>query len=251
MKTKFFLILTIFMVAVVTTSCKKATFLKADKESINIPRLGSTEMITLSSDVEGFKVESAPEWAETSIEGNSLTVTVPENDANSMRKSTIIVTVRGLKLEIPIIQNYIATYLRVVPASANFNKNGGEQTLKVETDGDVIIDTPSDIETTYENGSLKITVPANSGSKRNETITLTADNLTTTVAVKIEGSICQRCHGTGKITCPDCHGIGYIDGPAVGGVCQRCGGIPDPDALGTGDNGSGKITCPDCHGVGH
>lgn len=244
MKTKLFLCFAIVVMAIAHTSCKKATYLKADKQTINFSRAGGSQSVVLSSDVEGFKLESAPEWAEATVEGNNLNVTVKENDAKALRTSTIVVSVSGMQLEIPIRQTYKATYLRVNPSSVTFSKNGGEETLQVECDGDVNVGAAEDLTVTLEGNILKIQAPANSGSEKKATVSLFADAQKAVVAIIREGSVCSTCGGSGKIWCRECGGDGwYGDMP-----CYNCGGWDDGWEY---HGGSGKVTCPTCHGTGH
>ncbi len=249
MRTKLFLCIAIAVMAIAHTSCKKATYLRADKMSISMSRGGGTDTITLSSDVAEFSLEKNPEWADTRLEGNVLIVTVKENDAHNARSGFILVKASGMQLEIPIKQLFEATFLRTNPASINFTKEGGEQTVKVETDGEATVDAPDDLTATLDNGTLKVTVPANSATKKTWTITLTADDQKAEIAITQEASTCSTCNGTGKIKCSECNGKGHFEDEFGGErTCYTCGGR---DLEFGCKYGTGKVTCPTCHGTGH
>ena len=263
MTKKLFFGMMIALMAVVATSCKKATYLKADKASLTFAIKGGTETVHLSSDVTGFSVEEAPEWVEASIVDSTLTVTVAENTTGAKREGKIVVSVRGQEAAIPVVQNVVATHLSVSEESVTIPKEGGSQDVDVDCDGDVQVDAPGFVTASYANGKLSVSASANDGGSKNGTIKLTADSFSAEVKVKLEGNICQRCKGTGKITCPECHGIGevcyrkdafgdcsWFDGcPKCGGkLVSRGGGAYGSDLHASG---SGKIKCPDCGGTGH
>ncbi len=254
MKTKIFLLFTIVLMAVASTSCKKASYLKADKQELSFTRTGGSLTVVLSSDVKEFKVTGAPNWVKATIVGNKLLATVQENNTNAPRRGSIVVEVPGKKLSIPVSQLYAATYLRVNPSTLTFASRGGVQTVKVECDGTVQVDAPSDVTATLNGSTLTVVAPANDGKSKTALITLTADEQTAKIYLVIKTSICPTCGGTGSITCPDCDGRGWYahdfgNGLIAGGPCERCGGQWTPDDDGW-DDGSGQIPCPTCHGTG-
>lgn len=255
MKTRL-LIIVLALVAVIATGCKKATYLRADKASIALSRSGGSVTVTLSSDVDGFSVESAPEWVDAQITDSTLVVSAGENDANSMRSSAITVKAGGLLLEIPIKQVFEATHLSVPSETVVFPKEGGEKTVDVDCDGDVEIrSVPDGVTASYESGVLTIVAKKNDKGAIKGNIQLSAGKLTAEVPVKVEGNICTRCGGSGKITCSTCHGDGfywtqYYSESCIWG-CERCGGDGYGGPRGFCQYGTGKITCPQCHGSGH
>ena len=58
--------------------------------------------------------------------------------------------------------------------------------------------------------------------------------------------VCNRCHGTRFIVCPECAGFGRIDSGEYK-PCQQCGGTGQYKKR----MGSGLTRCPFCHGTGH
>ncbi len=250
MKTKLFLCFAIVLMAVASTSCKRATYLKADKQQLMFTREGGSQTVSLSSDVKEFKVTAAPDWVEPTIVGSKLVVTARANDANAQRRSSIIVEVPGKKLEIPVNQVFKATYLRVYPTSLTFNRKGGTQIVKVECDGVVQVDAPSDVTATFDGVRLTVVSPANNGERKTESITLTADDQTAKIYVVRKGSVCPTCGGSGSIRCKMCDGDGwYYDDWGNEVPCYTCGGYYDYYGE-TWYAGSGRVTCPTCGGTG-
>lgn len=102
-----------------------------------------------------------------------------------------------------------------------------------------------------------VTAPANQGGTIDGSLAISCDTVNTIVKVTIEGSICPRCNGTGKVKCTKCGGKGWYDrfmmtsSGAIYG-CTNCGGygeeamVDDPPI----HKGSGRMTCPDCGGKG-
>lgn len=140
--------------------------------------------------------------------------------------------------------------------AVSIGKEGGEAKVKIDCDGDITVeDLPQSVTSSYENGVLTIKAAPNNGSTIKGAVTLKSDTITRVLAVEVEGNICTRCKGTGKVTCTACGGTG---GTAIGFRyimgCEQCGGcgaeggeIHDyPFRIGTG-----KMKCPTCGGTGH
>ena len=263
MRQKLFFGMMVALMAVVATSCKKATYLKADKTSVEFTIEGGTETVQLSSDVTNFSVEDAPEWVETKMEDSTLTVTVAENTTGAKREGKIIVSVRGQEAAIPVVQYFEATHLSVNVESVVIPKEGGTQDVDVDCDGAVTVDAPGFVTANYSMGKLTITASANDGGSQKAPIKLTSGNYSAEIAVTLEGNICPTCNGTGKVRCTKCGGRGYtetsdyIDADFIIYTdygCKQCGGKGWTDSV-EGDNGgyrqgSGKMKCPTCGGTG-
>lgn len=260
MKLKVLLIYLIAILAYTATSCKKASYLKADKSSVTFCKLGGSETINLQSDGEGFDIESAPEWVKASIEGTQLILEVDKYEAQSGRHSSVTVSINGQKLEIPVHQNGIATKLNPETTIVQFTKNGGSKKVKVDTDGDLGIVAPEFVTATFENGFLNITVNANGGAEKSGKICLYADSFSSEISVKVEGSVCPTCKGKGTITCPKCNGSGFVEEYILGAwrsvTCPKCdpphdwGEEGDAEYWMDASPGLGYITCPTCGGKG-
>ncbi len=255
MKIKSILLFAIALIAL--SGCKKATYLKSDTSELTIPISGQCDTITLQSDVNEFILESAPEWVETNLNDSILIVKVGANDAKAERKGDIAVKNGDLTLKIPVTQQFKATYLNLPDGKTlKLGKEGGTVSIPVESDGVISIENGDDLNLSVQDGKLTLTASKNDGKTIKKKVKLVADDFTEDVEVILEGSVCTKCNGTGKIRCNKCGGKGYLEQYCPGMVlfgCNNCGGSGVNTGHGTvGDmrKGSGKITCPECKGKG-
>ena len=166
------------------------------------------------------------------------------------------------KASITVKQADVCTRLITSTEKVTFPKEGGTETVDIDTDGsDVKVEAKEGVTAEYSNGKLTLTAPANEGGTINGTVNLTCDEQAATINFTIEGSICPTCKGTGKVKCTKCGGKGYIETAAPHPAfpdemnyymfgCDKCGGrldIRDPNYK----EGSGKMPCPTCGGSGH
>lgn len=237
-------------------SCDKATFLNADQESITSTIKGGDVKVMLHSDGKAFEIEHTPEWATASLVDSILTLNVQKNTTRALRTDSVVVICGGMRLCLPISQSAMATHMNLEKDTVSIGKEGGEAKVKIDCDGDITVeDLPQSVTSSYENGVLTIKAAPNNGSTIKGAVTLKSDTITRVLAVEVEGNICTRCKGTGKVTCTACGGTG---GTAIGFRyimgCEQCGGcgaeggeIHDyPFRIGTG-----KMKCPTCGGTGH
>ncbi len=221
-------------------SCKKATRLSADVLSIKMDVDGGQGSTTLDTDGKELKVEHAPAWMNVNISGTLLTYNAGHNDTRAVRSDSVVVSCDGtLRLNIPVQQATVATYLNLRPDKITIGKEGGRQSVKVDTDGShVNVSSDDNVTVSYENGSVVVVAPENTGYTRTAKVNVQCDELSETLTVTIKGSICSRCKGKGYITCTQCHGEGgYYDYWGDWVTCYYC------------DNYC-HITCPSCKGTG-
>ena len=160
---------------------------------------------------------------------------------------------------IKVIQASRCTHITPETDKVEFEKEGGTQTVKIDTDGSPKVEAPEGFTATYAGGVLTINAPANEAGGKNGEIKLTGDGQSAIIAVSQKGNVCPKCNGTGKIKCSKCGGKGYYGEytPADGDMpaytykvaCRKCGG----DGYAEGEfyhKGSGRVTCPDCGGSG-
>lgn len=242
------------MALLVFAGCKKATYLESDVKDLTVAIAGQSDTIVLHSDVNDFKLDSAPEWAKSELKDSVLVVTVGKNDSNGERKGVIVVSNGDLKLNIPVLQQFKATHLELPSGNeVKIGKEGGTQTLAVDCDGNVTVEGAEGFEAKCAGGKLTVTAPKNDGAPIKKTIKLVADEFSQEVTVEIAGTICPTCKGTGTVKCKSCGGEGskFTMEPAPGLYgCRACGGKGYSCRASDAGyrNGSGKQPCPTCKG---
>ena len=243
-------------VAFSLASCNKATYLRADVETIEAESDGETNELVLHSDGTDFQLVSSPEWVMTMLTDSILKYVVEENTGNANREGEIVVSCGEQKLVLKVVQGLPATKLSVNPTSLAIPKEGGTLTVNVDTDAsNPKVTAPEGFTATYADG--KLTVEATPEAKKEGTITLKTGKLKATITLSEKPDVCSRCGGSGRVTCTECKGEGITffehDGCALGMCCDRCDGI-EPGSEGLGPRGSsigsGKMKCPTCGGRG-
>lgn len=230
-------------------SCNKASDITVDEDNVTFAINGGEKTIVVTADG-SYDIEDCPEWVKTTVENDALTISVGENTTGALRECVIRLVGKDIEVPITIKQADKCTYIKVSETEVTIPKEGGEETLEVETDcGNLAMNCPEGFEAKLTGGRLTISAPANQGGAITGDLTISCENVSTTVKVTVEGNQCQRCKGKGTITCTKCGGKGYISGWGEPSPCYTCGGYGDcpPDI----QNGRGYITCPDCGGSGH
>lgn len=232
------------------TACDNASYLTASTESVESEQEANEGTIALSSDGKKYEITHSPEWVTVTLVDSILSYNIGANDTQAVRTDSIVVTCGGMSLCIPVTQNIKATYIKVDQESVTFEKEGGTQTVNIDTDGgNITTEVTGDITASVEGKTLTINAAANDGGSKSGEVTVKCDDFSAKVKVTIKGSICVRCKGSGRVKCSACGGSGmtcarshwdpdfndyncdYIDN------CGRCGG-------------SGRRKCPDCKGAG-
>lgn len=225
-----------FIVLLTVSGCKKATYIKADKENIEVSRQGGVDSLTLSSDAGEFEIVSSPEWVKTELADSVLRMTITANPEATGRNGNVIIANGDVKLSVSVRQKAPATYLTIADKSITLGPKGEAATLKVETDGaDVKIEGVEGLSSTYSNGVLTITGKGNQGATRKSKATITCDTITRQITVVESGAFCGKCSGKGRITCTICGGSGVDYCPYR--PCDTC-------------RGRKVISCPSCGGKG-
>lgn len=241
-------------------ACDNASYLSANMQEIESNQEASEGVLTLSSDGKKFEIAHSPEWITVNLADSVLSYNIVANDTHEVRSDSIVVTCGGMSLCIPVTQNVKATYLKVDQESVSFEKEGGSQTVAIDTDGgNITTEVTGDITASVEGKTLSISAAANDGGSKSGEVTVKCDEFSAKVKVTVKGSMCARCKGTGKIKCPACGGSGsqfVSSGGECGPIgCNRCGGRlvmrgGGPRGVDLYSDGTGRINCPDCKGAG-
>lgn len=171
---------------IVMASCKKATFLTVDNETITVDNENITSSFVVHSDGTDISVVSSSSWILAVVEDSVLHYNVCANQKNQPRKGEIIVACGDLQLTINIVQQKAATRLSVSPTNLEIPKQGGTLTVKVDTDADSVnVDAPAGITTKYENGTLTLTATPEAAAAGGQ-IVLSASKLQATVAYRLQ-----------------------------------------------------------------
>lgn len=242
------------------TSCKKdATAITPQLTELSVSKEGVETDVMVAANGD-WEVSSTEEWIKPLKSDKNLHVIVMPNTDMALRQGDIILKSGKTVVMINVIQAYICTKIIPDQTELTFEKEGGTQTVGIDTDGgDIQIDSPDGFTATYANGNLSVTTEPVSGPGPKGKITLSCDDQTATISVKQKGDVCERCGGRGKIKCPNCNGTGISYMRENGSLeiyCTHCGGY---GGQGSGIEeeynyniriGSGRITCPDCGGSG-
>ena len=263
MKHLFKLPLALTLLIVVLASCKKATFINPSEQEVQFVKTGGEKQITVSSDG-NWEIENCPEWLQVEAKDSILVLKTGLNESGAPREANLELVGGEAKASITVKQADVCTRLIANAENVTFPKEGGTETVDIDTDGsDVKVEATEGVTAEYNNGKLTLTAPANGGLTINGTVNLTCDEQATTIIFTVEGSICSTCKGKGKVRCRKCGGDGTFlksDMPScfVYG-CTKCGGSGCLFARGAMvyeeespfRRGSGKTLCPTCGGKGH
>ena len=260
------------IVAVVLCSCSKAKSIQVNEDQVAFAINGGEKSIVVTADG-SYEVTDCPDWLQAVTGDSTITLIAQENTTGAVRECVINLVGNEVSVPITVTQADKCTHITVSEAEVTIPKEGGSKELTIDTDGaNLVMEASEGIPAELKDGKLTINAPANEGGTVNGTVTLTCDTVTTEVKVTLEGSICPKCNGTGKVKCPKCGGKGFTSsntahsGEDYG--CRSCGGsgvrysFDSGWANGTFDGstsyenhgfrkGSGQMACPNCGGKGH
>ncbi len=235
------------------SACNGATFVSPSEQSVNFTIDGGEKGVMVSSDG-SWSVGSSPDWVKTDVKDSILLIKTERNETGSPRQGDIVLKGKNVEATIHVAQASKCTHITVSSSKVEFDKDGGTETLTVDTDGLPQVEASDGFTASYDNGKLTVTAAANDGGAKRGEIKLTCEDQSTTIYASQKGNVCKKCGGTGKITCPTCRGKGLYDIDAGGGsaYCERCGGFDPPtsELWESGRKGTGRIKCPDCGGTG-
>ncbi|MBR5086008.1 MAG: hypothetical protein IKX31_03265 [Muribaculaceae bacterium] len=238
------------------TACNGATFITPDKDAVSFAIDGDEESVNISADG-SWSISECPEWVTTEVQDSVLTIKTAKNETGAVREGDIILSGKeGVNVKIKVTQAAKCTHITPASDKVEFEKEGGTQTVNIDTDGLPQVEAPEGFTATYAAGVLTINTPANEEGVKNGEIKLTCEDQSATIAVSQKGNVCPKCNGTGKIKCPKCHGRGYTSygGADAAWGCKSCGGRGyEGEGMDLDDclvRGSGRIRCPQCGGSG-
>ena len=238
----------------VLTACNGATSITPDKDAVDFTLEGGEESVNISADG-SWDVAECPSWVKADAQENDLIINVSRNETGSLREGIIIISSGHLQEKITVKQAAKCTHITPETDKVEFEKEGGTQTVNIDTDGLPQVEAPEGFTATYAAGVLTINTSANEDKGKSGEIKLSCEDQSATIVVSQKGNVCSKCGGSGKIKCPKCHGKGYTSygGDAAWG-CKSCGGRGyEGEGMDVGDclvRGSGRIRCPQCGGSG-
>ncbi len=250
------------MSLLVLTACGGATVINPEKNAVDFTIEGGEEKVDVKADGT-WNVKECPEWVTAEIQDSILVIKTARNETGAVREGDIVLAGKGqVQAAIKVTQAAKCTRINPETDKVEFEKEGGTQTVRIDTDGSPQVEAPEGFTATYAGGVLTINAPANEEGAKNGEIKLTGDDQSATIAVTQKGNICPKCNGTGKVKCSKCGGQGEYFSEAYMSVfgCSKCGGGGQLEKPGSSEEdwydygfhkGSGKMKCPQCGGSGH
>lgn len=258
---KKFSIFLLFMTLLLLCGCRNATYISPDKESVNFTIDGGEENVSISADGSWSLTES-PDWVTIETHDNVLTIKIARNESGTIREGYIELKGKdGVETSIKVTQASNCTHITPAKDKVEFEKEGGTESVAIDTDGMPRVEASEGFSASYANGNLTVTASANEEGSRRGEIKLICDNQSVTIYASQKGNVCPTCGGTGNVKCSNCRGKGYISYMVTASKiayegCGKCGGSGYDDegwfeTQGTGiRKGSGKMKCATCGGTG-
>lgn len=242
MKNGFFIATIIVAMLVGFAGCDfhSATYIKVSPNSISAAKMGKATSVNIDTDGRKWSVKQHPDWADISQNGNKLFVEVQPNHTGMNREGTIIITSSKQVAYVNVKQNGLATSFAPTDTRIHFDKNGGNKSLYMSSDGGQWkATTENSWLTAYSNKidySVSIYCEKNTGDYRKGKVTVKEDNIHLNIEVT-QGGTCDICHGSGQASCGFCGGMGRIYYGMYSSLCPSCGGY-------------GSYRCTTCGGSG-
>lgn len=252
----------------VLTACGGATVITPMSEAVDFTIEGGENRVDVKADG-SWKVKECPEWVKTEIQDSVLVITTARNETGAVRTGSIVLSGKGeAQAQIKVTQAAKCTHITPGIDNVEFDKEGGTQTVNIDTDGALQVEAPEGFTASYASGVLTINAAANDGQARSGEIRLADGDQSATIAVSQKGNVCPKCNGSGTVKCSKCGGKGYTVKRESGDSgwydeiyyfnsyygCKKCGGSGFKTDNGYPNEhlvkGSGRMTCPDCGGSG-
>lgn len=216
-----------------------ATYLRTEPEVLTAAKGGGTGKVDIDYDGYVWTINHQPDWVSIDEYENYFEIAVEPNKTGQNREGTITIQSGKLLTQVVVRQFAYATVLNVSESKLHFGKDGGSETVSLETDGcEWKAQFPQwiDVEET-EQGDLRISCSENEGEYRTGSVVIQEDQIVTTIFLS-QGGECNVCHGDGEISCSSCWGTGSSGFGFYSMSCFACGG-------------TGKVACSSCNGLGY
>lgn len=233
MKTRNIILFVTAILMMSVTSCKKATFLKVDNDSIRTTIRGTEGDIKIETDGKKVEIAHAPQWVKATLSENydNLHYVIDLNTDRQLREDSIVLKSSDITCRIYVSQSFKATYIKFKPEEVVVPSRGGTEEVEVEVDGEGALSIDHSDIARVEGRKILITLTKNDEPKdRTFVINVKCDDLSALLKVTQKNSKCTACNGTGysNRTCPECNGMGYhyccnYRGKAYCDVCQGSG----------------------------
>lgn len=224
----------IFFVATIlimnVTSCKKATFLTVDRDSVYTTISGTEGDIKIETDGGNVEVVHVPVWIKTTINENhdTLHYVVELNTDRKFREDSIVLRSSDITCRISVSQSFKATFIKFTPEEVLVPSRGGTEEVMVEVDGEGALTVDHSDIARVVGRKIFITLTKNLELKdKTFDINVACDGLSAPLKVTQKNSKCQACNGTGysNKVCTMCNGAGlYCCNYTGKEFCDVCGG---------------------------
>ena len=214
-----------------------ATYLRVEPSGIVVAKCGGKTNVSIDYDGYIWFINHKPDWVMVVEHDKDFELIFNPNTSGSMRQGTITVQSGNHLAQVELAQNASATFIKPSVSVLKFDKSGGRKTVNLETDGvKWTVDYPKFLDVEIDGDSFMVEASSNEGDFRQGTITVTEDNVRTSISFQQAGK-CPNCHGQGSMTCTICSGLG---GTGYGMYYMQCGWC----------GGRGSVNCAACRGTG-
>ncbi len=233
------LVLILVAVGIYSYIIDAATYLRVEPNQIVATKGGGECMVDLDYDGYVWHINHKPNWVVIDKYKRAFNIKVNPNATGQPRQGSITLQSGDHLAQVVIAQNHQATMINPSETRLSFDRDGGTETVFVQTDGCYWDAQYTDWMTVKKENSttLRVTCPANRGNYRTGVIKIYEDNVYTVVNVTQVGN-CPTCGGAGEFNCNVCGGTGQANYGFYYGKCYACGG-------------NGKYQCNTCKGGGY
>lgn len=203
-----FLITGIFFLALVVTYkvVFYARYLNLNTDNVVFEWTGGEQEVLVYTNANCWVVEDEEyvNWASFQKKGNSLQITVYQNNDKTERSSYIKIRsglIEGIGnkwTSLKVIQDgKQATYINSSARSVSFSEQGGSESLQINTDGDewIVVDCPNWVSKKVSGNTLVLSAFDNNSTPRNGIIRVQSDERMIEIEVFQQGSLVYTVHG--------------------------------------------------------
>lgn len=173
---------------------KSATRLNVSTDDISFSPSGGSRSITVSTDGEWHISTRTDDWGRTSINGNTIILTVGENNGE-YRTDYFVIKSGSIEKRINISQSgKSATHLSASPDYVSFSSSGGTRTITVSTDGEWRISTGTAEwgHTSISGNTIRLRVDANDGDSRTDYFVVKSGSMEKRINISQDGKPATR-----------------------------------------------------------